>query len=447
QAFTVGKNIYFGENKYKPDTQEGKRLLAHELTHTVQQTGAESIQRNPDPISSPNSDTTSLMEGNSSLDESYATEPNLTEETPTTEAPPEPQFEEKGGGSYTIVKGDSLWKIAKNTYGSGLYWVNIKKANPNKVSKGGDLIFVGDVLELPVINVPKAVEKNTTETVIEEEPNQTNEIETQHNTTATSTKKDSSDGKTDAISPWVDVYINPTENIPEIPIFLVPFLITSYKPIIKAKVKIPKTLYAGTVTSGLEYKATVKQKVTDILSVGADFKFGNLVKGEFKPSISLKGNVKLGDDWDFSISDGSFSPPKVSFSLLRKGKLDFGQLTDDLVNLDIEGDFGFLVSVSLDLPEMQKAANAFLARGAMNFIAALYTAKEFLSKVFNIDLNDLNLNHLKLRDILVGSLSLSAFGLIIAAIISGSLTFVAPIIIVLLIALNMLPKSKNEDDD
>ena len=38
-AFTVGKNIYFNEGKYNPNTESGKYLLAHELTHTIQQSG------------------------------------------------------------------------------------------------------------------------------------------------------------------------------------------------------------------------------------------------------------------------------------------------------------------------------------------------------------------------------------------------------------------------
>lgn len=37
QAFTIGKHIYFNENKYDPASANGKWLLAHELTHTVQQ--------------------------------------------------------------------------------------------------------------------------------------------------------------------------------------------------------------------------------------------------------------------------------------------------------------------------------------------------------------------------------------------------------------------------
>jgi len=41
-AYTVGRNIVFGAGRYAPDTGAGRRLLAHELTHVVQQAGAES---------------------------------------------------------------------------------------------------------------------------------------------------------------------------------------------------------------------------------------------------------------------------------------------------------------------------------------------------------------------------------------------------------------------
>lgn len=39
QAFTVGNDIYFNEGKYTPSSENGKHLLAHELTHTIQQSG------------------------------------------------------------------------------------------------------------------------------------------------------------------------------------------------------------------------------------------------------------------------------------------------------------------------------------------------------------------------------------------------------------------------
>lgn len=37
QAFTNGSDIYFNEGKFQPESTSGKHLLAHELTHTVQQ--------------------------------------------------------------------------------------------------------------------------------------------------------------------------------------------------------------------------------------------------------------------------------------------------------------------------------------------------------------------------------------------------------------------------
>lgn len=37
EAFTYRRDIYFGEGRYRPETTEGKKLLAHELTHVVQE--------------------------------------------------------------------------------------------------------------------------------------------------------------------------------------------------------------------------------------------------------------------------------------------------------------------------------------------------------------------------------------------------------------------------
>ncbi len=48
KAFTTGNDVYFNSGEYKPETTEGKRLLAHELTHTLQQGSAEKVQKAPD---------------------------------------------------------------------------------------------------------------------------------------------------------------------------------------------------------------------------------------------------------------------------------------------------------------------------------------------------------------------------------------------------------------
>jgi Domain of unknown function (DUF4157) len=39
RAYTVGNNVVFGANQFAPSTATGRRLLAHELTHVVQQSG------------------------------------------------------------------------------------------------------------------------------------------------------------------------------------------------------------------------------------------------------------------------------------------------------------------------------------------------------------------------------------------------------------------------
>lgn len=49
QAFANGNDIYFNEGKYNPNSTEGKHLLAHELTHTVQQGNKSVIQKSTDP--------------------------------------------------------------------------------------------------------------------------------------------------------------------------------------------------------------------------------------------------------------------------------------------------------------------------------------------------------------------------------------------------------------
>ncbi len=60
----------------------------------------------------------------------------------------------KGGGTHTIVAGDTLSGIAKAVYGEMSLWTHIRDANPGKVRSGGNLILVGDVLKIPKLDVP-----------------------------------------------------------------------------------------------------------------------------------------------------------------------------------------------------------------------------------------------------------------------------------------------------
>ncbi len=49
RAFTTGKDIFFGKGQYNPGSTGGQELIAHELTHTVQQ-GAAGVQRSEETI-------------------------------------------------------------------------------------------------------------------------------------------------------------------------------------------------------------------------------------------------------------------------------------------------------------------------------------------------------------------------------------------------------------
>ncbi len=55
RAYTSGRDVVFGPNEYSPETSTGKQLLAHELTHVLQQSrglpGVSKIQRREKPKS------------------------------------------------------------------------------------------------------------------------------------------------------------------------------------------------------------------------------------------------------------------------------------------------------------------------------------------------------------------------------------------------------------
>ncbi|MEM6717977.1 MAG: phage tail tip lysozyme [Bacteroidota bacterium] len=79
KAFTNGNNIYFNSNRYNPNSASGKRLLAHELTHVVQQkSNSTVIQKDGDPAAATPATTTATPTTTSS--------PNTAETQATVDA-------------------------------------------------------------------------------------------------------------------------------------------------------------------------------------------------------------------------------------------------------------------------------------------------------------------------------------------------------------------------
>lgn len=77
------------------------------------------------------------------VDASYA---DLTADitVDTSLAPPEPE-----PVTYTVVAGDSLWKIAEKHFGKGSLYPKIIEANPGKLKDEKSVIHPGDVLVIP----------------------------------------------------------------------------------------------------------------------------------------------------------------------------------------------------------------------------------------------------------------------------------------------------------
>jgi hypothetical protein len=76
EAFTLNGHIFFNKNRYNPATKEGKRLLAHELTHVAQQKAnpslANTVQRYAVPGSLPCNQVVGWLNSNSPYSPEWA---------------------------------------------------------------------------------------------------------------------------------------------------------------------------------------------------------------------------------------------------------------------------------------------------------------------------------------------------------------------------------------
>lgn len=127
QAFTHGSDIYFNKGNYDTQSSGGQRLLAHELTHVVQQGGDRKMVQGYEA-----GEHAQLGETQAELNTAFAP------------------------GSYTVMKGDKLHQIAKKF---NITIAELKAANKTKLKKWPAFDGSGRMIEGfnagEVISIPK----------------------------------------------------------------------------------------------------------------------------------------------------------------------------------------------------------------------------------------------------------------------------------------------------
>ena len=73
---------------------------------------------------------------------------NTTSQNKTEKAVPSSSQASSAQRTYTVKKGDCLWKIAKQFYGNGALYTKIYDANTNQIANP-NLIYVGQVFVIP----------------------------------------------------------------------------------------------------------------------------------------------------------------------------------------------------------------------------------------------------------------------------------------------------------
>jgi hypothetical protein len=121
EAFTHGNHIYFNEGKYDPTSTEGKRLLAHEFTHIVQQT--DMIQRE-ETETSPNQSIFQVTRG-----DYRGTNINVASKELTISKVSIPNFKRRNSSKYDVAKTFTLGEIGERDTDQRNTWRNDSNIN------------------------------------------------------------------------------------------------------------------------------------------------------------------------------------------------------------------------------------------------------------------------------------------------------------------------------
>jgi LysM repeat protein len=157
-AYAVGRNVVFGAGRYAPGSGDGKRLIAHELAHVVQQRGASASLRPKLEVGA--ADDPAEREADAAAERAVAGvaagalragERTLRRQTPAPSPPTgvrAPRVRE-----YEVARGDTLGEIAERF---GVTVDALRAANGIE----GDRIRVGQRLRIP-LEVPVTGTRST----------------------------------------------------------------------------------------------------------------------------------------------------------------------------------------------------------------------------------------------------------------------------------------------
>lgn len=82
-AYTIGRNIVFRSDRYEPSSKEGRALLAHELTHVVQQAKGQGIRGSEPAAETEANNNAAAIRGSGPLDVKVGAPRNVLQRQPT----------------------------------------------------------------------------------------------------------------------------------------------------------------------------------------------------------------------------------------------------------------------------------------------------------------------------------------------------------------------------
>jgi hypothetical protein len=174
-AYTVGRDVVFDTGYYSPETLAGQRLLAHELTHVLQQKGTKPnwelcIGKSDDPSEKEAQDFAQAVEPAHSATIQGSTNGTLQRYEAGEHAQfgevqlPLQRFVDDRSFQYKVKPGETLGKLAAKF---GITEAELKLANQGKLKKwagiGGGRRVIEGFLAGAIITIPAAINEATRE--------------------------------------------------------------------------------------------------------------------------------------------------------------------------------------------------------------------------------------------------------------------------------------------